>query len=56
MQDDILKRIIQKPLKSLLFFLSNPVPFNVQYYEKQKGLGISDQSLFRLPSKFIKVP
>ena len=36
---DILKEGYQKPLKKLtLFFLSNPVPFNGQSYEKQKGL------------------
>ena len=34
----------QKPAKKLtLFFLLNPVPFNVQGYEKQKGLELSDQ-------------
>ena len=43
----------QKPLKKLtLFFLSNPVPFNGQSYKKQKGLGTSDKSLFRLRNKF----
>ena len=31
-----------------LFFLPNPVPFNIQSYWKQKGPGISDQLLFRL--------
>ena len=36
----------QKPLKKLtLFFLSNPVPFNGQSYQKQKGPGTSDQSV-----------
>ena len=35
-----------------LFFLSNPVPFNGQSYQKQKGPGTSDQSLFRLQNKF----
>ena len=34
--------------KSTLFFLPNPVPFNVQSYQKQKGPGASDHSLFRL--------
>ena len=29
-------------------FLSNPVPFNGQNYQKQKGSGTSDQSLFML--------
>ena len=43
----------QKALKKLtLFFLSNPVPFNGQSYQKQKGPGTSDQSLFRLQNKF----
>ena len=37
-----------------LFFLSNPVPFNGQNYQKQKGPGTSDQSLFRLRNKFRK--
>ena len=34
----------------------NPVPFNGQDYEKQKGPGNSDQSLFRLQNKFKKIP
>ena len=34
----------QKDFKKLtLFFLSNPVPFNGQCYEKQKQPGTSDQ-------------
>ena len=46
----------QTPLKNLtLFFLSNPVPFNRQSYQKQKGPGTSDQSLFRLQDKFPKI-
>ena len=45
----------QKPLKKLiLFFILNPVPFEGQSYIKQKELGTSDQSLFRLPDKFKK--
>ena len=40
----------------VLFFLSNPVPFNGQSYEKQKGPGASDQSLFWLQNKFRKIP
>ena len=52
-----LKEDYQKPLKmSTLFFLPNPVPFNVQSYQKQKGPGTSDQSLFRLRNKFRKIP
>ena len=47
----------QKAFKKLtLFFLSNPVPFNGQSYQKQKGPGTSDQSLFRLQNKFRKIP
>ena len=46
----------QKPLKKLtFFFLLNPVPFNGQSYEKQKGPGNSGQSLFRLQNKFTKI-
>ena len=45
----------QKPFKKLtLFFLSNPVPFNGQSYQKQKGPGTSDQSLFRLKKQVQK--
>ena len=49
----ICKRIIKKPLT--LFFLLNPVPFNGQDYEKGKGPRTSDQSLFRIQSKFRKI-
>ena len=62
MQEIILKiryfeRGLSKSLKKLtLFFLSNPVPFNGQNYQKQKGPGTSDQSLFRLQNKFRKIP
>ena len=38
------------------FFLSNPVPFNRQDYDKQKGLGTSEHSFFRLQKKFRKIP
>ena len=41
--------------KKTLFFLSKPVPFNVQNYQKQKGLRTSEQSLFRLRNKFGKI-
>ena len=52
-----MKKDDQKALKKLtLFFLSNPVPFNGQNYQKQKGPGTSDQSLFRLQTKFRKIP
>ena len=39
----------------MLFFLSNPVLFNRQNYQKQRGSGTSDQSLFRLWNKFWKI-
>ena len=42
--------------KSTLFFLLNPVPFNGQSYQKEKGPETSDQLLFRLPNKFRKIP
>ena len=46
----------QKPLKKLtLFFLWNPVPFNEKSYKTQKGLGTSDQSLFKLRKNFTKI-
>ena len=50
------QRGLSKSLKKLIpfFFLSNPVPFNGQSYLKQKRPGTSDQSLFRLQSKFMK--
>ena len=48
-----MKEDYQKPLKKpILFFLPNPVSFNVQSYQKKKGLGASDQSLFMLRNKF----
>ena len=47
----------QKASKNLtLFFFLNPVSFNGQDCEKQKGPGTSDQSLFRLQNKFRKIP
>ena len=61
MQEILLKiryfeRGLSKSLKKVNFiFLSNPVPFNGQSYLKQKGSGTSDQSLFRLQSKFRKI-
>ena len=52
----ILKEDYQKALKKLaLFFLSNLIPFNGQSYQKQKGRGSSDQSLFSLQNKFRKI-
>ena len=32
------------------------VPSEGQSYQKQKGSGTSDQSLFRLQNKFINIP
>ena len=63
MQEIILKvryfeRGLSKSLKkgNFIFFLSNPVSFNRQNYQKQKVPGTSDQSLFRLQNKFRKIP
>ena len=50
-----MKEAYKKTLtKVTLVFLSNPVPFNEQNYQKQAGPGTSDQSLFRLRNKFRK--
>ena len=52
-----MKKDYEKAFKKLiLFFLSNPVPFNGQNYRKQKAPQTSDQLLFRLQNKFIKIP
>ena len=52
-----MKEDYQKALKKVTsFFLSNSVPFNRQNYQKQKGPGTSDHSLFRLRNKFRKIP
>ena len=52
-----MKEDYQEALKKVtLFFLSNPVLFNRQNYQKQKGPGTSDQSLFRLQNKVRKIP
>ena len=53
------KKDDQNTLKKLtLYFLSNPVPFKEQSYQKQKGPGTSDQSLLqnKLQNKFRKMP
>ena len=50
------ERGLPKSPKLILFFLSSPVPFNGQSYQKQKGSGASDQPLFRLENKFSKIP
>ena len=52
-----MKENYQNTLKKLtLFLLSNPAPFNGKDYEKQKGKGTSDQSVFRSRIKFGKIP
>ena len=62
MQEIVLKvryfeRGLSKSLKKgNFFFLSNPVPVNEQTYQKQKGPGTIDQSLFRLRNKLRKIP
>ena len=51
-----LERGLSKTLQKVNFIFSfKPIPFNVQSYQKQKGPGTSDQSLFRLPNKFTKI-
>ena len=51
------ERGLSKSLKKGNFvFFSNPVPFNRQNYQRQKGPGTNDQSLFRLRNKFRKIP
>ena len=50
------ERGLSKSLKKVTsFFLPNPVPFNRQNYQKQKGPGTSDQPLFKLRNKFRKI-
>ena len=51
-----MKEDFQKALKKwTLLFLSNPVPLNEQDYEKQKGSGARNQSLYMLLNKFRKI-
>ena len=51
------ERGLSKNLKKVTsFFLLNPVPFNRQNYQKQKGPGTSDQWLFSLRNKLRKIP
>ena len=51
------ERGLSKSLKKLtLVFVSNPVPFNGQIYQKQKVSGTSDQSLFMSQNQSIKIP
>ena len=50
------ERWLSESFKKLnLFVFSNPVPFNGQSYQKQKGPRTSDQSLSRLQNKFKKI-
>ena len=49
-----MKEVYQKIFKKLTFH-SNPVLFNGQNCQKQKGSGTSDQSLFRSLNKFKNV-
>ena len=58
MQEIPLKiRHFERSLEKLtLFFLPNPVPFNLQSYQKQKEPETSDPSLFKLQNKFRKIP
>ena len=49
------ERGLSKSLKKVNFLL-NPVPFNGQSYQKQKGPGTSNQLFFRLQNKFRKIP
>ena len=51
-----MKEDYQKALKNLTLFFFEPSPFNGQSYQKQKGPGTSDQSLFRLQNQFQKSP
>ena len=51
-----MKEVYQKSLTKLtLFFLLNPLPFNGQGYEKQRGRGTSDRLLFRFQNRFRKI-
>ena len=49
------KGIIQNLKNLSLFFLSNPVSFNGQSYQKQKRPGTSAQLLLTLRNKFTKI-
>ena len=50
-----MKEDYQIALKKSTFFLLNPVPFNGQSYQKQKGPRTSDKLLFRLQNEFKKI-
>ena len=49
------ERRLSNTFKKVNFFFWNPVPFNGQNYQKQKGPGTSDQSLFKLQNMFKKI-
>ena len=52
-----MKENYQKALKKqTLLFLLKPIPFYKESYQKHKGPGTSDQSLFRLQNEFRKIP
>ena len=56
LKKDILKGDYKKSIKKLtLISVLNPIPFNGQNYQTQKGLGTSYQLLFKLPNKLIKI-
>ena len=62
MHEILLKiRYLERGLSKTLYQISNivfplnPVPFNGKSYQKRKGHETSDQSLFRLQSKFTKM-
>ena len=51
------ERGLSKRIKKVNFIFSlEPVPFNGQSYQRQKGPGTSHQSLFRLQNKLRKIP
>ena len=51
------EKVLSKSLKKINFIsLWNPVSFNGQSYQKQKGPRPNDQFLFRLQNKFRKIP
>ena len=51
------ERGLSKSFKKLtLFFYSNPVLFNGQNYQKQKGSGTSEHSLLMVRNKFKNIP
>ena len=56
LKSNILKELLKSLKKVNFIFSLNPVSFNGQSYQKQKGPGTSDQLLFRLQIKFRKIP